>query len=42
MLTLAGAMSGGPSGLVELGAMKPVPSWFGLLVDVWHVTSQGE
>ena len=42
MLTLAGAMSGGPSGLVELGAMKPVPSWFGLLVDVRHVTSQGE
>ena len=42
MLTLADAMSGGPSGLVELGAMKHVSSLFGLLVVVWPVTSQEE
>ena len=47
MLTFADAkaavsMSGGPSVLVELGAVKPVSSLFGLLVAVWPVTSPGE
>ena len=46
MLTFADAkaavsMSGGPSGLVELGAVKPVSSLC-LLVAVWPVTSPGE
>ena len=36
------SMSGGPSGLVEPGAVGPVSSLFGLLVAVWSVTSSEE